>query len=181
MVIVIIPCKLLAKFNYFNFSKFSIVSGGEDGCIYFMHVDATSTTTRRVPAHATAVLSVAVNYNGAILASGDKRGIIMLWTKPTPWSISLISWNIHINFIYYYAITTFHTFQFELVSTALQRFLLFCLPFLLVCGWNAGSILNKSHSSPTGCLIVYIAFLVLTSNILSNNYIVLYIKSSQTL
>ena len=59
------------------------VSGGEDGCIYFLHVDATSTTTRRVPAHATAVLSVAVNYNGALLASGDSRGIIMLWGKPS--------------------------------------------------------------------------------------------------
>lgn len=57
------------------------MSGGEDGCIYFLHVDATSTTTRRVPAHATAVLSVAVNYNGALLASGDSRGIVMLWGK----------------------------------------------------------------------------------------------------
>ena len=33
---------------------------------------------------ATAVLSVAANYNGALLASGDSRGIIMLWGKPSP-------------------------------------------------------------------------------------------------
>ncbi|XP_046652475.1 WD repeat-containing protein 13-like [Daphnia pulicaria] len=61
----------------------NLVSGGEDGCIYFLHVDATSTTTRRIPAHASAVLSVAANYNGALLASGDSRGIIMLWGKPS--------------------------------------------------------------------------------------------------
>ena len=57
---------------------FKLVSGGEDGCIYFLHVDATSTTTRRVPAHASPVLAVAANYNGALLASGDNRGIIMV-------------------------------------------------------------------------------------------------------
>ena len=70
---------LLPPFCYF----FSFtVSGGEDGCIYFFHVDDSSFTTRRVPAHASAVLSVAVNYNGAYLASGDSRGIVMLWGRP---------------------------------------------------------------------------------------------------
>lgn len=78
------------------------MSGGEDGCIYFLHVDSTSTTTRRIPAHgksrrfcvkelecdsiafaASAVLAVAANYDGALLASGDSRGIIMLWGKPS--------------------------------------------------------------------------------------------------
>lgn len=61
----------------------NLVSGGEDGCIYFLHVDSTSTTTRRIPAHASAVLAVAANYDGALLASGDSRGIIMLWGKPS--------------------------------------------------------------------------------------------------
>jgi len=60
----------------------NLVSGGEDGCIYFLRVDETSMTTRRVPAHGSPVLSVAANYNGRFLVSGDSRGIIMLWSKP---------------------------------------------------------------------------------------------------
>lgn len=39
-------------------------------------------TTRRIPAHGSPVLSVAANYNGRLLVSGDSRGIIMLWNKP---------------------------------------------------------------------------------------------------
>jgi len=59
----------------------NLVSGGEDGCIYFFHVDDVSFTTRRVAAHASAILSVAVSYNGGLLASADSRGIVMLWRR----------------------------------------------------------------------------------------------------
>ena len=57
------------------------VSGGEDGCVYFFHVDDTTITTRRIPTSASPVLSVAVNHNGNVFASGDTRGGIMIWSR----------------------------------------------------------------------------------------------------
>lgn len=59
------------------------MTGSEDGNIYFVDVEKTSTKAivNVLQGHSTAVLGISFNYDESLLATSDLQGLVIVWKK----------------------------------------------------------------------------------------------------
>ncbi|XP_017772551.1 PREDICTED: WD repeat-containing protein 13-like [Nicrophorus vespilloides] len=60
-----------------------VVTGSEDGNVYFLDIEKTTNKARlnTLQGHACAVLGVSFNYNESLLATSDLEGLVIIWKR----------------------------------------------------------------------------------------------------
>ncbi|CAH0546282.1 unnamed protein product [Brassicogethes aeneus] len=60
-----------------------VVTGSEDGSIYFLDIEKTGSKSvvNTLQGHAAAVLGVSFNYDESLLATSDLQGLVIIWKK----------------------------------------------------------------------------------------------------
>ncbi|XP_066139422.1 WD repeat-containing protein 13-like isoform X2 [Euwallacea fornicatus] len=60
-----------------------VVTGSEDGCVYFINVEKTTSkaVVNTLQGHCTTVLSVSFNCDESLLATSDLEGLVIIWKR----------------------------------------------------------------------------------------------------